>query len=89
MTTRIRNLSQSLRLKKLELEIPLVEVQAKFHPHLKVKGKKPGTSVDNEDFFDPHPSDSEDSSDKKKKFKRPDAFDLLPGLLHCAAKSYW
>ena len=29
----------------------------------KVKGKKPGTSVDNEDFFDPHPSDSEDSSD--------------------------
>ena len=46
----------------------------------KVQGKKPGTSVDDENFFDTHSSDSEDSSDKKKKSKRRDVLDLLPGL---------
>ena len=46
----------------------------------KVQGKKTGTSADDDDFFDTHSSDSEDSDKKKKKPKRPDAFDLLPGL---------
>ena len=44
-----------------------------------VKGKKTGTSAD-DDFFDTHSSDSEDPDKKKKKPKRPDVFDLLPGL---------
>ena len=47
----------------------------------KVKGKKTGTSGDDDDnFFDTHSSDSEDPDKTKKKAKRPDVFDLLPGL---------
>ena len=35
---------------------------------------------DNDNFFDPEPSDSEDSSNKKRSPRRENAFDLLPGL---------
>ena len=48
----------------------------------KVKVKEPGMSEDdNDNFFDPELSDSEDSSNKKKRSpRRENAFDLLPGL---------
>ena len=47
----------------------------------KVKVKEPGMSEDdNDNFFDPELSDSEDSSNKKRSPRRENAFDLLPGL---------